>query len=337
MTFGGAIGVPTDPPAVPTAPGDAGKTGAAGFGTPAGGGGANGAAAAAAGAATDGPAPGPAAAGAAEAVAGAPDVGAAWPAGTDDPGVADAGLPWTGDEETVDSIGGRNAADDAADALVLANDAGAAKLEDAAGSEVDGCPCPAPAGIATPCGLAAAPAPPEAGDPPPAPDDELNTAPLVDGLVVAAPADDGAEPLPTPADVDDEGRDGAADTEDDGALGAETDGACATALPTLDEPTVVGVGVDPGTELPVGAVGVCVVGMGEGVGDGATFAVGTNSCCPKLAGANSAPPPPTTGVVSPGRTGTKPPGCITAGGEAGVDAKLKVRDFRASGIGGDGT
>ena len=293
MTFGGAIGVPTDPPGVPTAPGDAGRTGAAGFGTPAGGGGANGAAAAAptaaaAGAATEGPPPGPAAAGAPEAVAGAPDVGAAWPAGTDDPGVADAGLPWTGDEETADSSGGRNAADEAADALVLANEAGAAKLEDAAGSEVDGCPCPAADGIATPCGLAAEPAPAEAGDPPPAPDEELKTAPLVDGLVVAAPADDdGAEPLPTPADVeaDDEGRDGAADTEEDGALGAETDGACATALPTVDEPALGGAVAGPGVEgwgVGAGSDG-CVGGAITAPSDGIVAE-------PRLISA--APPPP---------------------------------------------
>lgn len=238
MTLGGAIGVPAEPPGIPAAPGEAGSTGAAGLGTPAPGGGASGAAAAAPAAAPAAAAAGATAgepAGPPEAGPGEPEAGTDWPAGTADPGVVEAGLPCTGDDDTVDSIGGRNAAEDADEAVVLANDAGAATFDAAAGSEAAGCPCAAPPGAATAWGCAGA-LPAEEGEPP-APPEETRAAPLV-GLLDAAPADDvGALPLPTLDDAEPaEGKDGAAADE----LGLETDGACGNALPTaaapLDEP-----------------------------------------------------------------------------------------------------
>ncbi len=266
MTLGGAIGVPTEPPGIPTAPGEAGSTGAAGFGTPAPGGGASGAAAAAPAAAPAAAAAGAAAAAAAGAPtgepAGAPDAGPAdpeagtdWPAGTEDPGVAEAGLPCTGEDDTVDSIGGRNAAEDADEAVVLANDAGAATFDAAAGSDVAGCPCAAPPGAATAWGCAAA-LPAEEGEPP-APPEETRAAPLV-GLLDAAPAEDvGALPLPTLDDAEPaDGKDGAAAAEE---LGLETEGACGNALPTAAAPL----------EEPEGAAG-------EADGPGADPAVAGN-------------------------------------------------------------
>ena len=122
-------------------------------------------------------------------------------------------------------------------------------------------------------------------DAPPPPALEATPTPEPDaGLAGAAlVAGEGeADPLPTPAAGGDAAGAG------DPALGAATDGACGTALPTDDEPEVVGAATAPATEVP--GVEACGAGAGEAFNAVMFAASGDSGAEPRLIWVDSAPP-----------------------------------------------